>query len=255
MLFSVVVVARDAGATLPAALASVLAQTVTDWECVVVSDGSVDRTADLAREALGDRGRVVELSRNVGRGAARRLAVEQARGEYVVVQDADDVSRPHRLEVTRRVLEETGADVVTGQVALLRGRRSRQVWSVPTDHATLRRQLLEGRMPVNHCACALRRDAVLAAGGYDARYRRAQDLHLLLRMAPTARFAGTDEVLVDYRYPWVVGPRRHLESARAHRRAALELGLPAGPEPSLPGWLRTTVGTALREELLPRLRR
>jgi glycosyltransferase involved in cell wall biosynthesis len=95
---SVVIAARDASETIVATLASVRAQTVEDWEVVLVDDGSTDATADIAREASIDRLRVIRHQVAQGPGAARNRAIREARGELIAVLDADDAWRPRYLE-------------------------------------------------------------------------------------------------------------------------------------------------------------
>jgi glycosyltransferase involved in cell wall biosynthesis len=96
--------AHNAAPYLPEALASVEAQTYTDWEIVAVDDGSSDETwAQL--EGAGSR---VRVSRNAiarGPAAARNRALAQASGELVVFLDADDLLRPRYLESQITCLE------------------------------------------------------------------------------------------------------------------------------------------------------
>ena len=94
---SVITPARDAVATLPATIASVVAQTFTDWELVLVDDGSTDDTAAVARGA-DERVRVLRNERSTGPAAARNRAIREARGELIAVLDADDLYGPRYLE-------------------------------------------------------------------------------------------------------------------------------------------------------------
>lgn len=94
---SVIVPARNAAATLPATLASVRAQTFSDWEVVLVDDGSTDGTAALAR-AADERVRVVRNEHSTGPAAARNRAIREARGELLALLDADDAYKPRYLE-------------------------------------------------------------------------------------------------------------------------------------------------------------
>lgn len=97
---SVLVAARDAGATLSVALESVRRQTLADWECIVVDDGS----RDPARVPDDPRFRLLWISPE-GPAEARNRALRLSRGEYVAVLDADDVMRAQRLESQVEALE------------------------------------------------------------------------------------------------------------------------------------------------------
>jgi succinoglycan biosynthesis protein ExoO len=100
-LVSIVIPAYGAEATLASAVRSVLAQTLADWECIVVSDDRMDYGAVLKSESISDsRFRHVSTER-IGSGchAARNRGLEECRGEIVCALDADDVWRPRRLEI------------------------------------------------------------------------------------------------------------------------------------------------------------
>ena len=88
-----------------AAIESVLAQTFSDFELVVIDDGSTDGTVAIARRYLSDhRVRVVVNDRNLGDYPNRNHAVRLARGEFFKFHDSDDVMYPHCLEVLVRCL-------------------------------------------------------------------------------------------------------------------------------------------------------
>lgn len=97
-LVSVMMPCFNGERTLPRALASLVAQTHSDWECVLVDDGSSDRSAELAENLDDPRIRVIRLEQNLGRGAARQAALESCRGELLGLLDADDWIYPTKLE-------------------------------------------------------------------------------------------------------------------------------------------------------------
>jgi len=108
--FSVVVPAYNAEATLPDTLDAILAQSFGDWECVVVDDGSTDRTLALARtyEMRDPRVRVVAQA-NRGTGGAYNAGVTAARGAFIVLCSADDLLAADHLEVMARAIDECDA--------------------------------------------------------------------------------------------------------------------------------------------------
>ena len=115
------------GVTLPEALRFLDAY-ASSFEVVVVDDGSRDRTAEVAASTGDDRVRLIRLPANRGKGAAVRAGVIAARGDRILVMDAD-LSTP--LEELGRLEEamEEGADLVIGSRALDRARiRVRQPW-------------------------------------------------------------------------------------------------------------------------------
>src|SRR5713226_2470741 len=107
---SVVVIFRDAERFLEEAVASVFAQTCSDWELLVVDDGSVDGSPVLARRmAERQPEQVFYLQHpggvNRGMSASRNLGIRHARGDYVAFLDADDVWLPSKLAEQVALLE------------------------------------------------------------------------------------------------------------------------------------------------------
>jgi glycosyltransferase involved in cell wall biosynthesis len=90
----------NAAETLELAAASLTVQTMDDWECICLDDGSTDGTWDVLSRlhARDSRFRIERFSSNRGRGAARQKILEMVRGEFLAFQDADDWSYPDRLQ-------------------------------------------------------------------------------------------------------------------------------------------------------------
>lgn len=78
---------------------NLLLQTFTNWEWVVVDDGSTDDTSKIVQSIDDVRVRLFSCKQNNGRGFARNLAVSESRGEWIVVWDVDDLNFPERLEI------------------------------------------------------------------------------------------------------------------------------------------------------------
>lgn len=117
-MISIVMPAYNASATVGASVASVLAQTVTDWELIVIDDGSTDGTAAiLSALADGDRRiRFLQNEKNSGASYTRNRAVALARGEWIAFLDSDDMWRPDKLE-KQLALAAAHPDMVIGYTA------------------------------------------------------------------------------------------------------------------------------------------
>ena len=115
--FSVIVPAYNVKAYLAECVASVADQGGTDWECLVVDDGSTDGTGALADELAAQNPGVRALHReNGGLSAARNTGLAAAKGEWVLFLDGDDRMAPGLLEGLRRSLaEEPGFDWYIGR--------------------------------------------------------------------------------------------------------------------------------------------
>ena len=111
-LISVVLPTFNRGATLARAIDSVLKQTYTDFELIVVDDRSTDQTDSILAQYCGlDNVRIVSQSQS-GCAAARNLGVHVARGRYIAFQDSDDEWLTHKLEKAVSFL--TKADTSAG---------------------------------------------------------------------------------------------------------------------------------------------
>lgn len=87
---------------------SVLNQTYTDWEMILVDDQSPDRSADIIKDyaAKDKRIKLIQLQENSGAAVARNKGLEAAQGRYIAFIDADDVWLPHKLETQLKFMEE-----------------------------------------------------------------------------------------------------------------------------------------------------
>lgn len=168
---------------------------MTDWECVIVDDGSTDGTADAAG---GDpRFRFVRQEAS-GLTAALRRGVSEARGAFIARLDADDACLPDRL---RRQMEELarrpdlaavgcGVELVSDRGAPLGAR------VYPAEHAALVASLDALLTPIPHSTLMVRREVLEAVGGYRTVYQKAQDYDLLRRLSEKGRLSSLPDVLV-----------------------------------------------------------
>ena len=106
MKVSVAIAAYNNGAYIGAAVDSILAQEFSDFEMVVVDDGSTDRTAEIIGRYDDARLRIVRLPANCGIATARNVAIACASGHYLAVMDGDDVALPGRLGAQVRFLDD-----------------------------------------------------------------------------------------------------------------------------------------------------
>ena len=104
-MISVIIPIYNGGRFVESAVKSVLAQTVSDWELVIVNDGSTDGTRDILERLRAQDARInVHHQPNGGVSAARNAGIALAKGEYLTFLDADDEWYPDCLETYERVL-------------------------------------------------------------------------------------------------------------------------------------------------------
>ncbi|KRT78036.1 MAG: family 2 glycosyl transferase [Armatimonadetes bacterium CSP1-3] len=182
-LASVVIPAHNYGRYLAAAVESALGQTYAPLEVIVVDDGSTDDTAEILR---GFAGRVRAL-RLEGRGvaAARNAGLFAAEGEYVLFLDADDLLLPEGVaHLARHLQEHPDADAAYGlwYQCDTRLRRAFIVRSPIRDGPVLPRLFL-GNIVATPSAMLLRRQTLIAAGGFDRSLTFTADWEMWLRLA------------------------------------------------------------------------
>ena len=118
---SVIMPAYNAEAYIAEAIESVIAQRVTDWELLILDDGSRDRTGEIAAEfARKDpRIRLLVNEKNMGVARTRNRGMDLCRGDYVAFLDSDDYWIPVMLEKMIAKAEETGADIIYCSYAIV----------------------------------------------------------------------------------------------------------------------------------------
>jgi glycosyltransferase involved in cell wall biosynthesis len=237
------------------AVRSILEQTLADFELILVDDGSVDATWDIAaRLAAADRR--IRLVWQPARGlvAALNRGLELARGDYLARMDADDLAHRGRLAAQAAFLDAHPEVAAVGGAARLIDRRGIPFGELtpPDDEPTIRMTLARCASPLIHPAVMMRRSAIAATGGYDQRYRDAEDYALWLRLSRHHRLANLQQVVVDYRvHAQSVSVARLARQLESTAQALHDLGdhLTTGNPPRVVDVLEATTS---RSELLLR---
>ncbi len=192
---------------LAATLAAIRTQTFTDWELIVVEDGSRDGTEAILRAFAAGGPQPVRYFRNeqsLGPSAVRNRAMAEARGEWLALLDSDDLWTPGHLADLLACAARTPAAAVvyagcrlfdsdTGQDLELRAPTPAQLAAHPTS-------LFLGAYIIQPSATMVRADLFKKAGGFDPDFRYAEDLELWLRYARAGNvFAYTGAPTCRYR--------------------------------------------------------
>jgi glycosyltransferase involved in cell wall biosynthesis len=195
---TVLIGAYNNAGTLPQAIDSILGQTISELELLVLDDGSGDDTASVVGRVEDERLRYVPLP-HMGIARSLNLGIEQARAPVVAVQDADDWSEPQRLERQLAVLDSSPRVAVVGGLMREVDERGREL--VPRTGRGVGdvNGLLMRYNPLPNSCAAYRRGIVLEVGGYDARYRYAAEYDLWLRIAERHQVVVLDEILATRR--------------------------------------------------------
>ncbi len=172
-------------------LDSVFAQSFTDFEVIVINDGSPD-TAELEQAVEPYLNDITYLKqRNQGAGAARNAGLRIARGRFVAFLDGDDIWLPNFLSEQLLLIQSSGgydlvyADAVNFGLQTIAGRTSMQ--TNPSEGNVTFESLLTARCNVITSAVVARREPILAVGLFDENFPNSQDFDLWLRLAKDAR--------------------------------------------------------------------
>ncbi|MBX3354357.1 MAG: glycosyltransferase family 2 protein [Phycisphaeraceae bacterium] len=209
----------NAAATVRAAVRSILEQTHTDFELVVIDDGSTDHSRSLIEEEAGGDRRLRLLGDRERRGLPARLneALDAVHGDLIARMDADDVAHPERFARQIEALaDDRSLDLVGSSVVVLDGDEPLGIRRFPLSHESLTASIWRG-IPVAH-PTFMARSAWLRHHRFDAHFTRSQDQELLLRTSASSRFANLEPPLLGYREP-AAGADRSL--SRRFRREAV----------------------------------
>jgi len=196
---SVLLPVRNGGPFLRAALHSLLAQTMRDFELLVLDDGSTDGSPELAR-SLGDpRIRVIEDGQPLGLSARLNQGVQLARADLIARMDADDICLPRRFELQQAYLAaHPEVDLVGCRAAVFRDGEVLGLLPYAADHETLVARPWH-TIPLPHPTWMGRRAWFLRHPYRSPEVKRAEDQELLVRASPGSRYACLPQVLLAYR--------------------------------------------------------
>ena len=204
---------HNGGRWLRAAIESVLAQTLRNFEFIILDDDSTDDSVAQIESFEDTRIRLIRLPENIGLTRSLNCGLHAARGEIIARQDSDDLSAPERLAEQFDFLDRHPEVAVVGaQARLIDGEgRSRGNRDLPTEAAAVRwLSLLEN--PVIHTATAFRTRIIREElGGYDESFPCCQDYDLWTRVMERHEVRNLGERLVQV--------REHGGSISATRRA------------------------------------
>ncbi|QEL17168.1 glycosyltransferase family 2 protein [Limnoglobus roseus] len=196
---SVVMAAKNYARFLPAAVESVFAQTVADWELVIIDDGSTDETPTVVKPFLSDARVRYVRSDKLGQPRAKNLGIQLGRGDVIAFLDADDAWQPTKLEQQLALLRDDVGVVFCGRELI--DESGKPLAKQPAPNPPTGRVM--DKMFVQNFVCfssaMVRRQVFDHVGSFDPQWDLAIDFDLWLRVAKHYSFAYVPEPLVLYR--------------------------------------------------------
>jgi hypothetical protein len=193
---SVIMPAFNAAPYVARAISSILDQSYSDFELLVVDDGSADSTPDVVSNFTDQRLRFLSNEKNLGLVASLTRGLEMARGELIARMDADDESLPQRIE---RLVSLIDSDPGLGVVSCAyqdfdENHDNLGVTILPSTDMGIRRDLYCKTHVFCHAGSLMRRQALDDVGGYRPKWFPVEDRDLWLRMLTRWRGANSNEV-------------------------------------------------------------
>ncbi len=181
------------------AIDSVLAQTYSDFELIIIDDGSTDGTSKILKSYKDARIKIITQP-NKGLVASLNRGIKTAKGKYIARQDADDRSEPTRFEKQVSLLNDKPKVVLVGSSMKVMDAKSKIVHehSLLLNNSELRQELLV-RSPFAHGSVMFRKDAATKAGPYKQQFWPSEDYEFWLRLSVLGELANIDEALYVYR--------------------------------------------------------
>lgn len=199
-LASVILPLYKEDAYLSEAINSILNQTLSDYELIVICDNpSQDTKRILENFRREDRRVSVIYQDQIGLIASLNLGLSLSRGKYIIRMDADDISRCDRFQIQVSIMERNPVIGICGSWVETIGNSRKQVWRYPINDATIRCELLF-HSAFAHPATIIRRDILKKNSlEYSPTYIHAEDFALWVKASRFTDFFNIPQVLLQYR--------------------------------------------------------
>ena len=177
---------------------SLVGQTLTDFEIIVIDDCSNDRTTEIIESFHDERIRLIRNELNQGLTRNLNRALDYCRGKYIARMDGDDISLPERLEKQVRYMENHPDRMLAGCQTRMFGEQNR-IWRL-TDNPEKLRIMMLLRPVLAHPSFIMRGELIREYNfRYDETFRSAQDYDFAQRVSERFKIGIVPEVLLCYR--------------------------------------------------------
>ncbi len=198
---SVIIPAYNAMTYFPKTIESVLQQTFTDFEVIIVNDGSSDGIEEWVNTITDNRVKLIS-QKNQGAATARNTGIAHAKGEYIAFLDSDDLWEPSKLEKQVYCLENNpDIGLVYAWISSIdaNGNSRGKIYANHIE-GNVWEKLIEENIVRSCSAAMLRRECFEKLGVFDTNLKFAEDWEMWIRIATSYSFAVIKEPLVCYRH-------------------------------------------------------
>jgi glycosyltransferase involved in cell wall biosynthesis len=212
------------------AIESILNQTFSDFEFLILDDGSTDNSLDIIQSYKDSRIRVVQNDENLRLIATLNKGIQLAQGEYIARMDCDDISLPKRLERQVEFMNLNPDVGICGSWVKTIGEKKGYLWNFPTSFSEIKTKLLF-RCTFAHPSIMIRKSMFTKHNlYYDSNYLHAEDFELWQRSCEYFSLRNIPEVLLKYRIlsSSISHSNSEIQSMtlrRIHEKTILRLGL------------------------------
>lgn len=198
-IISVVMSVYNGEKYLKEAIDSILSQSYTDFEFLIVDDGSTDKSLEIISSYEDKRILLIKNVINLGLAKSLNSGIKHARGKYIARMDADDIALPSRLDKQFSFMEKNDNIDICGSWVQIIGQSKGIVWKYPVESDDIKIQLLFNSA-FAHPTVFFRKNSFLDRGLlYDESIKSAQDYELWNRVAKCCEMKNIPEVLLHYR--------------------------------------------------------
>lgn len=199
---SIAIVTYNRAPYICAAIASVVCQTNSDWELIIVDDASTDNTKlKIDNCVKGDqRVKYIKNYKNLGISESRNVALQAASGKYMAILDSDDIWADNtKLQKQYDFLEKNEEYVLVGGAVIEINETGHETnrYKNPTTDVSIRKGILL-RNPFINSSVMYKRDEALKCGGYE-KYTVGEDYDLFLKLGQKGKLFNLSDYLVKYR--------------------------------------------------------
>jgi glycosyltransferase involved in cell wall biosynthesis len=200
---SVIIPTYNRAKTLPRAVETVLNQTISCLEIIIIDDGSTDNTADVVKRFGDDRIKYIRLDHNKGAPGARNVGLSVAKGEFIAFQDSDDEWHLDKLEKQVAVFKSAVENVGVVYSAVWRIKNGKKTYISGQmglrGDGVLKRELLRCNF-IDLPSSLVRKQCFSKVGFFDDELLCLEDWELWIRISECYKFVYLEEPLVDAYY-------------------------------------------------------